>query len=213
MHEVIGENNLISVPENSEFNIRIFGNNNSVIFDNTTNLTGRCIIYGNNVNVRIGKNVRGYIVADIGGNNGRNADNTKLIIEDNVHLGDVTFQLMEKNSEIEIKKRCIFARGIKIFCSDTHSIVDKNGNLLNPGKFVKIDEHVWCGADVKIGKNTLIPRDSVIGWGSVVTKQFLQPNVIIAGNPARVVKTGINWNGDCPDMYQECIQYNNGEKE
>ena len=28
MREVIGENNLITVPENSEFNIRIFGNGN-----------------------------------------------------------------------------------------------------------------------------------------------------------------------------------------
>ncbi len=203
MEEIIGENNNIITSSNLKCDIKIYGNNNSVIFDENSNITGRVIIYGNNVEVRIGSHTRGQIVADIGGNNGRNADDTKLIIGDDVYLGDVTFQLMERKSKISVGNRSIFARGIKIFCSDTHSVIDLDGKLLNKGEYVEIGEHVWVGADVKIGKNTKIPKDSIIGWGSVVTHCFLEPNVIIAGNPAKVVKKGINWNGKHPDLYAE----------
>lgn len=210
MQEIFGENNIINIPEKLNFDIKIFGNNNSIIFDDTCQLIGRCTIYGNNVFVKIGKNTRGRIIADIGGNNERNADNTQLVIEDNIYFGDVTFQLMEKDSKIKIGRRCIFAKGIKIFCSDTHSIIDLNGGLLNQGKYVDIGEHVWCGADVKIGKNVKISQDSVIGWGSIVTHNFLETNVIIAGNPAQIVKRNINWTGDCPDLYLEKISSKNG---
>lgn len=34
---------------------------------------------------------------------------------------------------------------------------------------------------------------SIVGWGSIVTRRFDEPNVILAGIPAKVVKRGINW--------------------
>ena len=40
---------------------------------------------------------------------------------------------------------------------------------------------------VSIGDN------SIVGWGSIVTRRFDEPNVILAGIPAKVVKRGINW--------------------
>jgi acetyltransferase-like isoleucine patch superfamily enzyme len=38
-----------------------------------------------------------------------------------------------------------------------------------------------------------IADHSVVGTGSVVTKPSPEPGVILAGNPARVVKQGISW--------------------
>lgn len=42
-------------------------------------------------------------------------------------------------------------------------------------------------------KNTKIPDDSIVGWGSIVTKVFHEPNIILAGIPAKIIKRGINW--------------------
>lgn len=55
--------------------------------------------------------------------------------------------------------------------------------------------------DVKIGKNTKIPDDSIVGWGSIVTKVFHEPNIILAGIPAKIVKRGINWDRRCINKY------------
>ena len=47
---------------------------------------------------------------------------------------------------------------------------------------------MWVGKDVKIGKNTRICSGSIVGWGSLVTKAFDTPNVLLAGVPAKVRK-------------------------
>ncbi len=44
-----------------------------------------------------------------------------------------------------------------------------------------------------MGKNTKIPI-TVLWVGEVfVTKVFNEPNIILAGIPAKIVKRGINW--------------------
>ena len=51
---------------------------------------------------------------------------------------------------------------------------------------------MWVGNQVIILKGTEIADNCVVGSGSVVTKKFTN-NLVIAGNPARVVKENIDW--------------------
>ena len=44
----------------------------------------------------------------------------------------------------------------------------------------------------------IIADNSIVGWGSIVTKEFNEPNVIIAGIPAKIVKRGDKLG---PEMY------------
>lgn len=58
---------------------------------------------------------------------------------------------------------------------------------------VYIGDHVWCGNSVILLKGSKISNDSVIATGSVVCGITSEPNSIIGGNPAKVIKKGISW--------------------
>ncbi|MFR9166643.1 MAG: sugar O-acetyltransferase [Dysgonomonas sp.] len=52
---------------------------------------------------------------------------------------------------------------------------------------ITIEDRVWLGGDVTVLPGVTIGENSVIGAGSVVTKNIPE-NVIAAGNPCRVIK-------------------------
>lgn len=54
--------------------------------------------------------------------------------------------------------------------------------------FVKIESNVWIGDGVVILPNTLIGNGSIVGANTVVIKN-IPLNVIVGGNPARILKS------------------------
>ena len=102
--------------------------------------------------------------------------------------------LPDEKHTINIASDILFDWGIDIWCTDVHTVTDLDGNPQNFSDKIEIGNHVWIGKDVKINKSIKISDDSIIGWGSIVTKKFNEPNVVLAGNPAKIVKRGINWN-------------------
>lgn len=58
-----------------------------------------------------------------------------------------------------------------------------------PGEPVEIGDDVWVGANATILKGASIGAGSIVATGAVVTRGTYPPRSIIAGNPARVVKT------------------------
>jgi maltose O-acetyltransferase len=52
---------------------------------------------------------------------------------------------------------------------------------------ITIEDNVWIGGNVVLNPGVTIGRNSVIGSGSVVTKDILA-NVVAAGNPCRVIR-------------------------
>ena len=107
----------------------------------------------------------------------------------------------------------MFSYGITVYNTDSHPIIDaESGNIINKVKTLKIGDHVWVGANATILKNTTIADDCIIGWGSVVSSKYGQPTSgsIIAGNPAKIVKTGVTWDSNGSGGY---IQNVNGESE
>ena len=55
------------------------------------------------------------------------------------------------------------------------------------GKKVIIEDSVWIGANCVITAGTHIKSCSIIGAGSVVTKD-IEPYCMVAGNPAKIIK-------------------------
>ena len=168
--------------------ISVVGNNNNVDLgligynvNPLLNITG--------LQIYIGGAADGFINPDLP----RYASNCNVSIGDGTVFCGTRIYLQDDNSTVSIGKNCMFSWGIDVWCTDVHTILDMDGNITNYGKSIEIQDHVWVGKDCKIGKNTKVSKDSIVGWNSVVTKKFDETNVIIAGNPAKIVKTGINW--------------------
>lgn len=169
--------------------IAVFGKNNIInigkVFypsNDTIGLTGLTINIGNPPEDTIDPGVTRY------------ANNCRIDIGNNIIFCGARLFLQDDNSSISIGDDCMFSWGIDVWCTDVHTVTDLDGNPLNFGKSIEIGRHVWVGKDVKVGKNTKISDDSIIGWGSIVTKKFEETNVVLAGNPAKIVKRDINWN-------------------
>lgn len=103
--------------------------------------------------------------------------------------------------EITIGDRVLIAHNTSIFDSDTHPLnpAERHRQFVDiitkghPAQInlqeepVIIEDDVWIGCNVIVLKGVTIGRGAVVGAGSVVTKS-VPPYVIVAGNPARVVR-------------------------
>ena len=131
----------------------------------------------------------------------RTANNCRVDIGDRVVINGVTLYLQEDDSHVSIGDDSQLSWGIDIWCTDAHTITNLAGEVINFARYIEIGKHVWVGRDVKIGKDVKIADNSIVGWGSIVTKEFDEPNVIIAGVPAKIVKRGVNWDRRCINKY------------
>ena len=99
-----------------------------------------------------------------------------------------------ESKKITVGNDCMFSNKIQLRTSDSHSILDENAKRINLGGDIEIGNHVWIGNEVMVLKGTTIPDNCIVGARSIVTASLCAPpNSIIAGIPARVVKTNINW--------------------
>lgn len=89
---------------------------------------------------------------------------------------------------IKLGKNFLFAPGVKLISAD-HDF--KNHANAIKEKPIIIGDNVWLGANVIILPGVEIGNDCVVGAGSVVTKSFKEENLVIAGNPARIIKKEI----------------------
>ena len=110
----------------------------------------------------------------------------------NIQLGDNVY--MNYNcclldvSTIKIGHNTMLGPNVQIYTA-THPLEYKARNSgLEYAKPITIGDNVWIGGNVTICPGVTIGNNVVIGAGSVVTKSF-PDNVVIAGNPAKIVKT------------------------
>lgn len=120
-------------------------------------------------------------------------NNCMIKIGDNTTIENAHLAATENEKSIEIGIDCMLAYDIEIRTGDSHSIIDLNtNNRINHAQNVKISDHVWVGADVKILKGVSIGKNSIIGTGSIVTKS-IPNNCIAVGIPAKVIRKDVTW--------------------
>ncbi len=94
--------------------------------------------------------------------------------------------------EVVIGAECLFGANVTIVDTDFHAIKPQGRRFNNnpadiPAYPIIIADNVFVGAGAFILKGVSIGKNSVVGAGAVVTKDVPE-NVVVAGNPARVVK-------------------------
>ena len=66
-------------------------------------------------------------------------------------------------------------------------------------KPIHIEDNVWIGGHTVVNPGVCIGKNSVIGSGSVVTKD-IPANVVAVGNPCRVIREITDRDRDLPDL-------------
>lgn len=169
--------------------INVKGNNNYIFFDDSSILNNISIMMESDNNyLYVGKRARVTFRSVQKITNGNS-----LHIGDDTSIGGANIINGEGRS-IKIGCDCMLSYGIDIRGTDSHAIYDMGGNeRLNHAKDIIIDDHVWIGAHATILKGTHIKKDSILAIRAVVSIQSEKTNVVLAGNPAKIVKENINW--------------------
>lgn len=122
---------------------------------------------------------------------------SKLSVSGNLHLGE-NFHISAASTiiarkNIIIGKNSLIAWECLLTDADHHHIIDNFGNIVNEPKDIKIGEHVWICARTMILKDTVIADNCIVGAQSLVSGNFLEENILIAGNPAKAIKKNMHW--------------------
>ena len=142
-------------------------------------------------------------------------DNHKLVFGDNINISGVTFNFEKKGSAIligsgtwigpgciltamdgttlNIGHSTLLAPSCHIRTSDSHYVY-QNGEEINKPKDILIGNHCWLGDEVFVLKGSRIADGCIVGARSVVTSSCVnEPNCILGGTPAKILKKNISW--------------------
>ena len=110
---------------------------------------------------------------------------------ENIHVGEHFYAnfgcVILDVAEVHIGDNCFIAPQVGIYTA-THPINPvERANGLEYAKAIKIENDCWIGGHATINPGVELGNNVVVASGAVVTKSF-GDNVVIGGNPARVLK-------------------------
>ena len=164
-----GNNNQIRIGHGGKFNnlkIDIDGNHNLIEIGNEVKFSGHLLIVGNHLHIKIGSKTTA-----------------------------IGCYILARDKSVNIGSDCMISRGIEIRTTDVPKVYDipSNNRLNTATQDVDIGQHIWIAANVTISKNVQIADGCIIAAGSFVNKSVTTPHCMIAGTPAKVIKTEVRW--------------------
>ncbi len=172
--------------------IFVKGNGNKVVVGQNIMIHDFCkiLIHGNNNTIILGDDINVTFSADL--RISTECQNGCIQIGNGTSIWDAEILNLDSGSSISIGSDCMISKGVSIQNSDQHALLI-DGRVCNRAQKLCIGNHVWVGANVSIMKNAAIPDGAVIGRGAIVAGQYNEPNCVIVGVPARIVKRNIQW--------------------
>lgn len=90
-------------------------------------------------------------------------------------------------SEVTIGSHTLLGPNIGLYAANHSTDATERINGGCYGKPIHIGNNVWLGGDVKVLQGVTIEDNTIIGAGSIVTKD-IPDNVIAVGNPCKVIR-------------------------
>ena len=169
--------------------IRIKGNNNIIEIKSGAKLVKcRVVISGSNNRIIVGEDSylkEAGICMDY--------DRNQLLIGERCIFSSKEHFSVCEGTTISFGNDCLISANLHCRTTDSHTICNLKGERINYAQDITVGEHVWICANVTLLKGATVGENSVVSYGSIVTKAFLQTNCILAGVPAKIVKKEINW--------------------
>jgi acetyltransferase-like isoleucine patch superfamily enzyme len=122
---------------------------------------------------------------------------TRILVSDGGHLEIGPESYINYDStvscfdHITIGSKCAISWNTNILDANTHELIVA-GVPRPRSRPVVIGDHVWIGTGVTILSGVTIGDGAVVAAGSVVTSD-VPGRVLVAGNPARVVREDVSW--------------------
>lgn len=174
------------------------------IFKGATILFKSRVVLGNNrkqlpvsqntINLAFGKNSATHFGKGVSLGPG-----VSIVVKDGAQfsIGDHTYITSDSHIEavgdIKIGSDCAISWGVTILDDNHHVMIRENATEKSTKLSVTtIGNHVWIGCNSTILAGTIIGDNCIVAAGSVVKGSF-PPGVLIAGNPARMVKENVVW--------------------
>lgn len=147
-----------------------------------------------NQTIETEKNIQTELLKDIFGSTGDIINiepSFKCDYGYNIHVGENFYAnydcVILDVCEVQIGDNCLLAPGVHIYTA-THPLDPNERNSgLEFGKPVSIGNNVWIGGRAIINPGIQVGNNVVVASGAVVTKD-VPDNVVVGGNPARVIK-------------------------
>lgn len=117
----------------------------------------------------------------------------KISSKDNIVFHEDSISLFQVNGLYLQNFSANIVIGIVTYIAPNVGIITANHDPMNPslhlpGKDVIIGNYCWIGMNSVILPGVILGDHTVVGAGSIVTKSFPEGNVIIAGNPAKIIR-------------------------
>jgi acetyltransferase-like isoleucine patch superfamily enzyme len=115
----------------------------------------------------------------------------KLLFGDNFAItGETKIICFNK---IAFGNDCLLSWDVTVMDTDFHKIIYLTAAQTEISSEIIIGDKNWIGCNTLILKGTLTSSNSVIASGSKVYSVFDKSNVLISGNPGKIVKDIIDW--------------------
>jgi acetyltransferase-like isoleucine patch superfamily enzyme len=94
---------------------------------------------------------------------------------------------------IEFGRGCLVSWNVLVLDTDYHPLIGEDGEPGSPEAPVVLGDRVWLGARSCVLKGVRLADGTVVAAGAVVVRSEAESNVILGGNPASVVREGVEW--------------------
>lgn len=98
-------------------------------------------------------------------------------------------------ASVVLEKDVLLASNVVIMSDDCHTVIDKNTRQrINPfGGSILVKRHVWIADGATIMGNSVVAENNIVGANAFVRNIVTPIDSVIAGVPARCVKSNVTW--------------------